>query len=326
MKAFCEQNGVEYQECGKVILATTDDEIGPLDELLRRGVANGVPGLRAISVEELAEIEPHAKAVRALHSPHTAIVDYSLVARAMVAQLERAGVQIRLRSGLLAARRADGVVHLETGSGVVTARNVINCAGLHADEVARLMGAVPEVQIIPFRGEYYTLRPGQSAVRGLVYPVPDPRFPFLGVHFTKRISGEMEAGPNAVLAFAREGYTFRDVNLGELGRTFAFPGFWRMGARYWRMGLDEFGRSLSKAAFVRGLQRLVPVIREDDLLPGGSGVRAQAVAPDGSLVDDFSIVQSTGAIHVLNAPSPGATASLAIGRHIADLAAGCFVA
>jgi L-2-hydroxyglutarate oxidase len=186
------------------------------------------------------------------------------------------------------------------------------------------MGATPAVRIIPFRGEYYTLRPGQSAVRSLVYPVPDPRFPFLGVHFTKRISGEMEAGPNAVLAFAREGYRFRDVNLRELGGTMAFGGFWRMGARYWRMGLEEFGRSLSKKAFVRGLQRLVPAIREDDLLPGGSGVRAQAVSPDGSLLDDFSIVESPSAIHVLNAPSPGATASIAIGRHIAGLAASSF--
>jgi L-2-hydroxyglutarate oxidase LhgO len=216
------------------------------------------------------------------------------------------------------------MLHLETVRGVVRARNVINCAGLYADEVARLMGATPSVQIIPFRGEYYTLRAGQSVVRSLVYPVPDPRFPFLGVHFTKRISGEMEAGPNAVLAFAREGYRMRDVNAGELAQTLAFSGFWRMAARYWRMGAEEFGRSLSKRAFVRGLQRLVPGIRDDDLLPGGSGVRAQAVSPDGLLVDDFSITRSPGAIHVLNAPSPGATASIAIGRHIAGLAASGF--
>lgn len=324
MKAFCESNGIAYEECGKVILATTDAEIGPLEELLRRGVANGVAGLRMIAPAELEEIEPHAKAVRALHSPHTAIVDFRRVAGAMAERLRHAGVQIRTGSALTGVRRADGVLHLETTSAVVRARHVINCAGLYADEVARLMGASPNVRIVPFRGEYYTLRPGQSVVRSLVYPVPDPRFPFLGVHFTKRISGEMEAGPNAVLAFAREGYRLRDLNLGELARTLTFGGFWRMGARYWRMGLEEFGRSLSKAAFLRGLQRLVPAIRGEDLLPGGAGVRAQAVNSDGSLLDDFSIVESPGAIHVLNAPSPGATASIAIGRHIAGLAASGF--
>lgn len=324
MKEFCEDNGVPYEECGKVILATTDDELGALDELCRRGAANGVPGLRTIGAGELAEIEPHARAIRALHSPHTAIVDFGRVARAMAAQLERAGVEIRMRAAMHAARAISGVLHLETSLGVVRARHAINCAGLYADEVARLMGVAPDVQIIPFRGEYYTLRPGQSAVRALVYPVPDPRFPFLGVHFTKRITGEMEAGPNAVLAFAREGYRIGDVNVGELGRTLAFRGFWRMGAKYWRMGFEEFARSLSKQAFLRGLQRLVPAIREDDLLPGGSGVRAQAVRADGTLLDDFCIVQVDGAIHVLNAPSPGATASIAIGRHIADLAARAF--
>jgi L-2-hydroxyglutarate oxidase LhgO len=324
MKAFCDSNGIDYEECGKVILATTEAEVGALDELLRRGVANGVPGLRMLAAEELREIEPQANAVRALHSPHTAIVDFGRVAGAMAARLHKAGVEVRTRSSVRAVRRMGGVLHLETPDRLVRSRYVINCAGLYADEVARLMGATPTVRIVPFRGEYYTLRPGQSVVRSLVYPVPDPRFPFLGVHFTKRISGEMEAGPNAVLAFAREGYRLGDVNLRELSRTLAFPGFWRMGARYWRMGLEEYGRSLSKRAFVRGLQRLVPAIRGEDLLPGGAGVRAQAVNPDGSLVDDFSIVQSPGAIHVLNAPSPGATASLAIGLHIAGLAASGF--
>jgi L-2-hydroxyglutarate oxidase LhgO len=324
LKAFCDANGIEYEECGKVILATSEEEVGPLEELHRRGVANGVPDLRMLTAEELRELEPHAVAVRAMHSPHTAIVDFRRVAEAMAGRLRSAGVEVRTGAGVLAARRSDGLLHLETSAGVVRARHVINCAGLYADHVARLMGAPPSVRIIPFRGEYYTLRPGQSVVRALIYPVPDPRFPFLGVHFTKRITGEMEAGPNAVLAFAREGYRMRDLEVAELADTLAFGGFWRMAARYWRMGFEEFGRSLSKRAFWRGLQRLVPDIREEDLLPGGSGVRAQAVSPDGSLVDDFSITQSQGAIHVLNAPSPGATASIAIGRHIVDLAAKSF--
>jgi L-2-hydroxyglutarate oxidase LhgO len=321
MREFCDRRGIPYEECGKVVLATCDDEVGRLEELYRRGVANGVPGLAMLSPEQLRDVEPHARAVRALHSAHTAIVDFGRVARVMAEDLARGGVTIRLSSPVVAVdHRAEGVF-LETPLGTVRTRAVVNCAGLYADRVARLMNARPTVRIIPFRGEYYTLRREQSVVRALVYPVPDPRFPFLGVHFTKRITGEMEAGPNAVLAFAREGYRMRDVNLGELADVMGFVGFWRMGGRYWRMGAEEFWRSLSKRAFWNGLRRLVPDIEEDDLLPGGSGVRAQAVAADGSLVDDFSIVQSPGAIHVLNAPSPGATASFAIGRHIAALAA-----
>lgn len=324
MKAFCDDNAIEYQECGKVILATSDDERPALEELHRRGVANGVPGLRMLDPEQLREIEPHAVAVRALHSPQTAIVDFTRIAIAMAGRLAAAGVDVQTGATLRGAQHADGGLYLKTTRGVVPTRYAINCAGLYADEVARLMGATPQVQIVPFRGEYYTLRHSQSLVRALIYPVPDPRFPFLGVHFTKRITGEIEAGPNAVLAFAREGYRMGDVRLREIGRTLAFGGFWRMGARYWRMGFEEFHRSLSKRAFWNGLRRLVPEIREDDLIPGGAGVRAQAVSRDGSLVDDFSIVESPNAIHVLNAPSPAATASLAIGNHIAELAADSF--
>jgi L-2-hydroxyglutarate oxidase LhgO len=324
MKTFCRGNGIDYEECGKVILATCEGELGPLEELHKRGIANGVPGLRVLTAEELREIEPHAAALRALHSPHTAIVDFKRVARAMAAQLEHAGVEIRTGAAVTAVRRVDGRLHLETPRGLARTRYAINCGGLYADQLARSMGAETDVQIIPFRGEYYTLRPAAGLVRGLIYPVPDPRFPFLGVHFSKRITGEIEAGPNAVLAFAREGYRMRDVRLRELAQTLGFAGFWRMSARYWRMGLEEFQRSLSKRAFWHGLQRLVPDIRSDDLLPGGSGVRAQAVDAAGSLLDDFSIVESPNAIHVLNAPSPGATASIAIGGHIAGLAAKSF--
>jgi len=324
MKAFCEANGVPYENCGKVIVATSADELPRLQMLYERGIANGVPGLRMLEVAELREIEPHACAVRALHSRHTAIVDYGAVAQAMAAQLQQRGVHIRTGAAVRAIARHSDRLGLETSRGVLQARYLINCAGLYADAVARLMGVQPEVRIIPFRGEYYTLRPERHVVRGLVYPVPDPEFPFLGVHFTKRIGGEMEAGPNAVLAFAREGYRMRTVNVAELLAVLAYRGFWTMARKYWRTGSYEFYRSLSKRAFVRALQRLVPEVREDDLAPGGAGVRAQAVSPDGALVDDFKITETANAIHVLNAPSPAATASLAIGRHIATLAGKAF--
>ncbi len=324
LKAFCDTNGVPYENCGKVIVATTEDELPRLQMLYDRGTANGVPGLRMMGADELREIEPHARAVQALHSPQTAIVDYRAVAGAMAAQLEQRGVQ-RL-TGALVRRIVSSAagLGLETSRGTVQTRNLVNCAGLYADGVARLMGVQPEVRIIPFRGEYYTLRPGCDVVRGLVYPVPDPEFPFLGVHFTKRISGEMEAGPNAVLAFAREGYRMRSINIRELVGVLTYRGFWAMAAKYWRTGSYEFYRSLSKRAFVRALQRLVPDVRAEDLVPGGAGVRAQAVTPDGALVDDFKITETANAIHVLNAPSPAATASLAIGNHIAALAGRSF--
>ena len=324
MKTFCEASGVAYENCGKVIVATTEDELPRLQMLYERGTANGVQGLRMMAAGELREIEPHARAVRALHSPHTAIVDYSAVAAAMAAQLERRGVQIRTGAGVRAIVRHGDGLGLETARGVVRAHNLVNCAGLYADSVARFMGVQPDVRIIPFRGEYYTLRPERDVVRGLVYPVPDPEFPFLGVHFTKRISGEMEAGPNAVLAFAREGYRMRTVNITELLAVLTYRGFWAMAGKYWRTGTYEFYRSFSKRAFVRALQRLVPDVREQDLAPGGAGVRAQAVTRDGALVDDFKIMETANAIHVLNAPSPAATAALAIGKHIAALAGKSF--
>jgi L-2-hydroxyglutarate oxidase len=324
MKRFCEVNGVRYENCGKVIVATTDAELPRLQALYERGTANGVDGLAMIEPPQLREIEPHACAVRALHSPHTAIVDYAEVTRAMAANLERSGVRIVTGSRVQTIRRADGLLYLEGTTGVVRARNLVNCGGLYADSVARLMGVAPDVRIIPFRGEYYVLTPQQRVVRGLIYPVPDPEFPFLGVHFTKRIQGDIEAGPNAVLAFAREGYHMGNVNLAETFGVLTYRGFWAMAAKYWRTGVYEFYRSLSKRAFLRALQRLVPDLQERDMAPGGSGVRAQAVTPDGALVDDFKITEATNAIHVLNAPSPAATASLAIGQHIAALAGKSF--
>jgi L-2-hydroxyglutarate oxidase len=323
MTAFCEANGIPYERRGKVIVATDEAELPRLAMLYERGTANGVPGLKMLEPAELREIEPHARAVRALHSPNTAIVDFTAVARAMAANLERQEVAVLTNTAVRGFTRAEAL-HLETNRGVVRARNLINCAGLHADTVARAMGVDPDVRIVPFRGEYYVLRHGQRLVNGLIYPVPDPEFPFLGVHFTKRISGKVEAGPNAVLAFAREGYRMRTIRPAELLAIVGYRGFWAMAARHWRMGMYEYYRSLSKGAFTRALQKLVPDIQAGDLEPGGSGVRAQAVARDGSMLDDFKISETPHAIHVLNAPSPAATASLAIGKHIAALAARSF--
>lgn len=322
MLTFCDMYGIQYERCGKVIVATSPEELPRLAQLYKRGVANGVVGLERIGPERVREIEPHANALAAIYSPATGIVDFGKVSMTMASILR--GRETAILTGARVGRivSVNGGVVLETASGTVRARALINCAGLYADRVARLMGVRTDVRIIPFRGEYYNLVPDRRhLVRGLIYPAPDPAFPFLGVHFTRTIHGGVEAGPNAVLAFAREGYTYRHIRLGEVAGMVAYPGLWRMAARYWRMGLYEFYRSLSRSAFVRALQRLVPEISPADLEPGGAGVRAQAVEKDGALVDDFRIVETPKAIHVLNAPSPAATASLAIGRHIADLAA-----
>jgi L-2-hydroxyglutarate oxidase LhgO len=318
---FCDANGIPYARLGKVIVAVSEVEVPRLITLYERGAANGVPGLRLIEPAELRELEPHAAARRAIHSPTTGIVDFGAVARAMAARLDAAGAAILTGHRLTGARRDGASFRLCTGAGEVASRHVINCAGLYSDAVARMMGARLDLRIIPFRGEYYLIRPERrELVRGLIYPVPDPEFPFLGVHFTRTIHGEVEAGPNAVLAFAREGYTPWRLHPGELAATLGYRGFWAMARRYWRTGSYELYRSLSRAAFVRALQRLVPPITAADVTRGGAGVRAQAVAADGRLVDDFSIVTTAGAVHVLNAPSPAATASLAIGRHVAALA------
>ncbi|HLC40425.1 MAG TPA: L-2-hydroxyglutarate oxidase, partial [Methylomirabilota bacterium] len=296
-----------------------------LDALYERGVANGVPGLEMIGPERLKEIEPHAYALRALRSPNTGIVDFRAVARAMQANLLNRGAEILTSARVSKIHRADRALRLHTSRGEVQTRYLVNCGGLYSDAIARMAGARPSVRIIPFRGEYYMLRPERRhLVRGLIYPVPDPEFPFLGVHFTKTIHGDIEAGPNAVLAFAREGYRMSRINLRELIGTLGYQGFWAMVGRYWKTGSYEFYRSLSKKAFVRALRRLVPDLKDDDVIRGGAGVRAQAVSLDGSLLDDFSILQTEHAIHVLNAPSPAATASLAIGHHIAALAADSF--
>lgn len=325
MKQFCDTHGIKWEGCGKVIVATDEAELPRLQNIYERGQANGLSGLKMLSAEEVREHEPNCRAVRAIHVPETGIVDYVEVAAKMAELIQQRGARILTGAGVTAIRRRDSGLALESAQGVVEARYLVNCAGLHSDRVAALTGVTPEVRIIPFRGEYYMLRAERrSIVRGLIYPVPDPEFPFLGVHFTRTIHGDVEAGPNAVLAFAREGYSLGTVRPAELAGTLGYSGFWHMARKYWRVGAFEMYRSASKAAFVRSLQKLVPAIASGDLERGGAGVRAQAVAPDGSLVDDFKISVTPGAVHVVNAPSPAATASLAIGRHVAGLAAETF--
>jgi L-2-hydroxyglutarate oxidase len=325
MKQFCDTHGIKWEGCGKVIVATDAAELPRLQNIYERGQANGLSGLKILSAEEVRELEPNCRAVRAIHVPETGIVDYVQVAGKMAELIQQRGGRILTGAGVSAIRRQGSGLVLETARGPVEARYLVNCGGLHSDRVAGLTGVTPEVRIIPFRGEYYMIRAERrSIVRGLIYPVPDPEFPFLGVHFTRTIHGDVEAGPNAVLAFAREGYTLGTVRPGEFLGTLGYAGFWHMARKYWRVGAYEMYRSASKAAFVRSLQKLVPDIRSSDLERGGAGVRAQAVAPDGSLVDDFKISVTPGAVHVVNAPSPAATASLAIGRHVAGVAAETF--
>lgn len=325
LRAFCDERGIRYDRCGKVIVATSPDAIPRLEQLFERGIANGVEGLEQIGPERLRELEPHARGLRAIYSPETSVVDFVEVAIAIADVLRERGTALLTKASVRQIAQMDGGHVLKTAQGAVRARALINCAGLYADQVARLMGVRAGLSIVPFRGEYYHLTPARRhLVRGLIYPVPDPAFPFLGVHFTRTIHGVIEAGPNAVLALAREGYSYRHIRLAELAGMLAFPGFWRMAARYWRVGLYEIYRSLSKSAFLRDLQHLVPEITAADIVPGATGVRAQAVERSGVLVDDFRIIAAPRAIHVLNAPSPGATASLAIGRYIADVAAQTF--
>lgn len=322
---YCDERGIPYEKCGKVIVAVNESEVPALEELYSRGKANGVPGLRRIGPDELKRLEPYARGVAALHSPETGIIDYTRVSRAYASDFEENGGQISLSTTLRGVYTVSGGMELKTSTGSIRARHLINCAGLYADVVANMTSPDNQVRIVPFRGDYYTLSPrAESMVNGLIYPVPDPAFPFLGVHFTRTVHGYTEAGPNAVLAFAREGYTLGKIDFGELAKTVSFPGFWRLTLRYWRMGSQELYRSISKQAFLKAAQRLLPDVRLEDLVNRGSGVRAQAVDRNGRLLDDFVISRTNNAVHVRNAPSPGATASLAIGRHIVDVARDTF--
>ena len=318
---FCEEHALAHERCGKVVVATRQSELAVLDDLERHGAANGLQGLRRLGREELGDYEPHASGVAGLYVPETGIVDYEQVTRCYAERVVEAGGEVRVRSRVRRVHRRPDAIVLETDSGEVVCRHVVNCAGLHSDQVARLCGVDPRLRIVPFRGEYYEIVPERRhLVRNLIYPVPDPSLPFLGVHFTRTIHGQVEVGPNAVLAFKREGYGRASFSARDVAGWLGYAGFWRMAARYWRMGLGEIYRSLNKRAFVEALQRLIPDLRAADVRRAGAGVRAQALEPDGALADDFRIVQGRNMIHVLNAPSPAATASLSIGRMIADMA------
>lgn len=317
MTEFCREHGIAHEICGKVVVATSEAELPRLDDLERRGSANGLKGLRRLSGTELREIEPYAAGLAALHVPQEGIVDYRAVCETLVRLNVAAGGGVHTSVRVRGLRRDSGLWTAETTAGDFQTKFLVNCAGLHSDRVARLSGERPDVKIVPFRGEYYQIRTEQqSLVRHLIYPVPDPAFPFLGVHFTRLIHGGIECGPNAVLAFAREGYSLGRINLRDLAETLCYPGLWRFLRRYPSMAGTELARSLSRARFCRDLQRLVPEIQVGDLAPGGAGVRAQAMTSNGDLVQDFALHAVPGALHVLNAPSPGATASLAIGEHI----------
>jgi L-2-hydroxyglutarate oxidase len=317
---FCAEHAIPHRRCGKVVVATRARELPALDELERRGRANGLRGLRRLAPEEVREHEPHAAAVGGLWVPETGIVDYAAVTAKLAELAQRQGATVRTGARVHGVRNDGDRLQLLTPAGDVSCRFLVNCAGLRSDRVARLCRVDPRLRIVPFRGEYHELAPERrDLVRGLIYPVPDPALPFLGVHFTRRIDGRVEAGPNAVLAWKREGYTRGSVSLRDAWEILSYRGCWPMALRFWRTGLGEYYRSLSRRAFARALRRLVPGIEPRDLRPGGAGVRAQAVDPAGRLVDDFRVIRMGRMIHVLNAPSPAATACLAIGREIAGM-------
>ena len=322
MYRFCDEHGIRAERCGKLVVATEERELPRLDELERRGRANGLDGLERLGPEGIREREPHAAGIAGLWVPQTGVVDFGQVTRAMADVVRGAGGEILTGARVHGCRLlADGIL-LESVRGETFCRSLVNCAGLQSDRVARRSGADPGVAIVPFRGEYYELVPDRRGlVRNLVYPVPDPAFPFLGVHFTRTPTGTVEAGPNAVLALKREGYRTADVRLRDLVEMGLNPGFWRMCARHWRTGLAEMYRSFSKRAFVKALQKLVPAVGPDDVRYLRAGVRAQAVGPGGALLDDFHLVEAARSVHVLNAPSPAATASITIGRTIAGMVA-----
>jgi (S)-2-hydroxyglutarate dehydrogenase len=320
MKRFCEENGVPHEECGKLVVATSDEEVPRLEGLHERGNANGVPGLRMMSREEFREFEPHCDGVAALHVPSTGIVDYSVVCQKYAELIQLVRGEIVLGAQVIGLRGEGNANVVETKAGAFRARYVINCAGLYSDSITRMAGLQTNLEIIPFRGEYYEVKPERRhLIKNLIYPVPDPRFPFLGVHFTRRVNGSVEAGPNALLAFRREGYTGTSPDMSEAVEMMRFPGFWKMARRYWRKGMEEQYRAWVKSAFTKALQKMVPELQESDLAAGGSGVRAQAVDLNGNLVDDFYFMHSGRMIHVCNVPSPAATASLEIGKEIVQM-------
>lgn len=324
MLEFCRENSVPHEQCGKLVMATSEAESSLLPGLFERGTANGLRGLRMMGPEEIIEREPHAQGLQAIHVPEEGIVDYAKVVESLVAKVRAAGHRVLTGWPVASIERRNHEWRLANGAEETFSDFIVNTAGLHCDRVSQLAGEPRETRIVPFRGEYYQLRPErQHLVRHLIYPVPNPKFPFLGVHFTRLIHGGIEAGPNAVLAFAREGYKKSDVNVRDLADTLLFGGFWRFGWRHRAMCWQELRQSFSRRLFAQALQKLVPEIGEGDLEPGGAGVRAQAMRPDGSLVEDFHFIHRPGALHVLNAPSPAATASLAIADEVINQIIGC---
>ena len=317
---FCEKHSIPFQRCGKVVIACNESELNALNELYKRGIANGLIGIKKLGSEEIKNYEPHSKGIAGLFVPQTGIVDYSKVTNKYAQIYLDNGGSIKTECEFLSLKNSAGELVVLTTKGEFKTKLLVNCGGLHCDRIAKLCGVNPGLQIVPFRGEYYKLKKEKEyLVNNLIYPVPDPRFPFLGVHFTRMIKGGVEAGPNAVLAFKREGYSKKDFSMSDVSQMIFYSGFWKMASKYYRMGFEEFYRSFNKKAFVKALQKLVPEIQEDDIEPGGAGVRAQALEPDGKLVDDFRIVEANKMVHVLNAPSPAATASLSIGKTIAEI-------
>jgi len=315
---FCRKHDIYFDICGKVIVAVSEAEIPGLITIYERGLANGLDKIRLIEKDELKELEPHASGIKAIHVPYTGIIDYKAVAKKYAELIIKAGGEIQFNSKVKRIHSSNNLYDVETSTGSFNTKIFVNCCGLQSDEVAGLTERKVDTRIIPFRGEYYKIKPARrQLVKNLIYPVPDPAFPFLGVHFTRMVNGEVEAGPNAVLAFKKEGYTKTSLSVKDSFRTFTWNGFYSIASKYYKTGFGEFRRSFSKKAFVKALQRLMPEITESDLEPGGAGVRAQAISKDGRLIDDFLIHESGNVINVLNAPSPAATSSLAIGKTIA---------
>jgi (S)-2-hydroxyglutarate dehydrogenase len=316
---FCQEHNLPYEICGKVIVASSIEEVSRLEELYRRGQSNGLNDLKMLSADEIREYEPYSFGIRGIHVPETGIINYRRVAEKFVELIVNSGGQLFLSHEVIAIKQLATYSVLETTKETVTAKFIVNCAGLHSDRISRMANMEFDLRIIPFRGEYYELAPSkQGNVKNLIYPVPDSRFPFLGIHFTRQIEGGVEVGPNAVLALKREGYSQKAFEASDVLDSMSFPGFWKMAAKYWKTSVAEYYRSWNKRAFVRALQRLMPDICEHDLIPGGSGVRAQAVDINGRLIDDFYFIHSDRMLHVCNVPSPAATASLAIGKHIVN--------
>jgi (S)-2-hydroxyglutarate dehydrogenase len=316
---FCEKYGIKHERCGKLVVAVNPLELPKLDELEKRGIANGLSGIKRITKDEIKEYEPNADGIAGLFIPQTGIVNYKEVTEKFASIIDSNGGEIKKGYRVLSVKKAKDRIVLNTSGGEINCKYLINCGGLYSDKIASMCGIKTNIKIIPFRGEYYKLAEEKEyLVKNLIYPVPDPRFPFLGVHFTRMIKGGVEAGPNAVLAFKREGYKRNDISIKDTLEFFTYPGFWKMAAKYYKMGFGEFYRSYNKRAFVKALSRLIPEISIKDITPGGSGVRAQALDSNGRLLDDFVIEERERMIHVLNAPSPAATASIAIGRKIAE--------